>query len=302
MVRGIDPAQEAKVVSIGDKMLTGALTDLHAGEWGMVLGVQLARQLGVGRGDKVTLITPQGQITPAGMLPRLKQFTVVGVFKVDMFEYDASLAMIQQRDAQTLFRLGDSVSGVRLKLQDLLAAPAVKQALVQQLPPSMYIADWTEQHANYFRAVQIEKRMMFIILTLIVAVAAFNLVSTLVMTVTDKQADIAILRTLGASPRSIMAIFMVQGTLSGVIGTLAGVASGVLVALNLGEIVSSAEHALGVKILSSEVYLIDRLPSDVVAGDVLTITLISLLLALLATLYPSWRASRTQPAEALRYE
>lgn len=302
MVRGIDPAQEAKVVSIGEKMLTGALTDLHAGEWGMVLGVQLARQLGVGRGDKVTLITPQGQITPAGMLPRLKQFTVVGVFKVDMFEYDASLAMIQQRDAQTLFRLGDSVSGVRLKLQDLLAAPAVKQALVQQLPPSMYIADWTEQHANYFRAVQIEKRMMFIILTLIVAVAAFNLVSTLVMTVTDKQADIAILRTLGASPRSIMAIFMVQGTLSGVIGTLAGVASGVLVALNLGEIVSSAEHALGVKILSSEVYLIDRLPSDVVAGDVLTITLISLLLALLATLYPSWRASRTQPAEALRYE
>lgn len=302
MVRGIDPAQEAKVVSIGDKMLTGALTDLHAGEWGMVLGVELARQLGVGRGDKVTLITPQGQITPAGMLPRLKQFTVVGVFKVDMFEYDASLAMIQQRDAQTLFRLGDSVSGVRLKLQDLLAAPAVKQALVQQLPPSMYIADWTEQHANYFRAVQIEKRMMFIILTLIVAVAAFNLVSTLVMTVTDKQADIAILRTLGASPRSIMAIFMVQGTLSGVIGTLAGVASGVLVALNLGEIVSSAEHALGVKILSSEVYLIDRLPSDVVAGDVLTITLISLLLALLATLYPSWRASRTQPAEALRYE
>ena len=302
MVRGIDPAQEAKVVSIGEKMLTGALTDLHAGEWGMVLGVELARQLGVGRGDKVTLITPQGQITPAGMLPRLKQFTVVGVFKVDMFEYDASLAMIQQRDAQTLFRLGDSVSGVRLKLQDLLAAPAVKQALVQQLPPSMYIADWTEQHANYFRAVQIEKRMMFIILTLIVAVAAFNLVSTLVMTVTDKQADIAILRTLGASPRSIMAIFMVQGTLSGVIGTLAGVASGVLVALNLGEIVSSAEHALGVKILSSEVYLIDRLPSDVVAGDVLTITLISLLMALLATLYPSWRASRTQPAEALRYE
>ena len=302
MVRGIDPAQEAKVVSIGEKMLTGALTDLHAGEWGMVLGVELARQLGVGRGDKVTLITPQGQITPAGMLPRLKQFTVVGVFKVDMFEYDASLAMIQQRDAQTLFRLGDSVSGVRLKLQDLLAAPAVKQALVQQLPPSMYIADWTEQHANYFRAVQIEKRMMFIILTLIVAVAAFNLVSTLVMTVTDKQADIAILRTLGASPRSIMAIFMVQGTLSGVIGTLAGVASGVLVALNLGEIVSSAEHALGVKILSSEVYLIDRLPSDVVAGDVLTITLISLLLALLAALYPSWRASRTQPAEALRYE
>lgn len=302
MVRGIDPAQEAKVVSIGEKMLTGALTDLHAGEWGMVLGVELARQLGVGRGDKVTLITPQGQITPAGMLPRLKQFTVVGVFKVDMFEYDASLAMIQQRDAQTLFRLGDSVSGVRLKLQDLLAAPAVKQALVQQLPPSMYIADWTEQHANYFRAVQIEKRMMFIILTLIVAVAAFNLVSTLVMTVTDKQADIAILRTLGASPRSIMAIFMVQGTLSGVIGTLAGVASGVLVALNLGDIVSSAEHALGVKILSSEVYLIDRLPSDVVAGDVLTITLISLLLALLATLYPSWRASRTQPAEALRYE
>lgn len=302
MVRGVLPEAENTVVDVGHKMLVGQLSDLQPGGFGIVLGVELARQLGVGRGDKVTLITPQGQITPAGMMPRLKQFTVVGVFKVDMFEYDASLAMIQLKDAQTLFRLDDAVSGVRLKLNDLMLAPAVKHALAPKLTYDMYLTDWTDQHASYFRAVQIEKRMMFIILTLIVAVAAFNLVSTLIMTVTDKQADIAILRTLGAAPGSIMRIFVIQGALSGLIGTLCGVSGGVLVALNLDVLVPAIERLLGSKIFSSEVYLIDKLPSDVLPGDVLTITVISLLLALLATLYPSWRASRTQPAEALRYE
>ncbi len=302
LVRGVLPAQENTVVDVGRQMISGQLADLQPGGYGIVLGVELARQLGVGRGDKVTLITPQGQITPAGMMPRLKQFTVVGVFKVDMFEYDSSLAMIQLKDAQTLFRLDDAVSGVRLKLTDLMQAPQVKRALLPKLTYEMYVSDWTEQHANYFRAVQIEKRMMFIILTLIVAVAAFNLVSTLIMTVTDKQADIAILRTLGATPRSIMQIFVIQGALSGLIGTLSGVGGGVLVALNLGTLVPALERLIGAQIFSSEVYLIDKLPSDVLLSDVLTITVISLVLALLATLYPSWRAARTQPAEALRHE
>ncbi len=302
MIRGIEPALENQVVDVGQHMLRGQLTDLRGGEFGVVIGVELARALGVGVGDKVTLITPQGQVTPAGMLPRLKQFTVRGIFKVDMYEYDASLAMIHLQDAQLLFRLGQDVSGVRLKLTDSLEAPQVKKALLGMLNEHAFVTDWTEQNANYFRAVQIEKRMMFIILTLIVAVAAFNLVSTLVMVVTDKRADIAILRTLGASPRSIMQIFMLQGAASGVMGVLAGVGGGVLLALNLGSIVSTVEHWVGAKILSSEVYLIDTLPSDVQWPDVLTIAGIALLLAFLATLYPSWRAARTQPAEALRYE
>jgi lipoprotein-releasing system permease protein len=264
--------------------------------------VELARQLNVGMGDKVTLFTPEGTVTPAGMIPRYKQFTVIGIFKVDMFEYDASLAMIHLQDAQVLSRMGDTVSGVRLKLDDPMLAPLVKANLQQALGQQAQVTDWTDTNANYFRAVQIEKRMMTIILTLIVAVAAFNLVSTLVMVVTDKQADIAILRTLGAAPSSIMKIFMIQGSVAGVSGTLAGVAGGVVVALNLDVIVPLIERVLGTKLLSSEVYMIDYLPSDVQLGDVSTITVIALLLALLATIYPSWRAARTQPAEALRYE
>lgn len=267
----------------------------------MALGAELARQLNVGLGDKVMLFVPQGTITPAGMLPRSKQFTVVGIFKVDMFEFDASMAMVNLRDAQVLSRLGDNVSGVRFKLDDPMLAPAVKTSLRAKLPQNL-VTDWTDSNSNYFRAVQIEKRMMTIILTLIVAVAAFNLVSTLVMVVTDKQADIAILRTLGASPGSIMKIFMIQGSVAGVLGTLSGVVFGVVVALNLGVIVPVIERIIGSKILSSEVYVIDYLPSDVQWSDVSSITLISLALALLATLYPSWRAARTQPAEALRYE
>ncbi|MCP9759854.1 lipoprotein-releasing ABC transporter permease subunit [Aquitalea sp. S1-19] len=301
MVRGIEPKAEDKVVDVGKHMVKGQLTDLKPGEFGVLLGTELARQLGVGVGDKVTLITPQGNVTPAGMMPRLKQFTIKGLFKVDMYEYDSGFAMIDMKDAQTLFRMGDNVSGVRLKLADLFQAPLVKRDLQQKLPEA-WVSDWSDMNANYFRAVQIEKRMMFIILTLIVAVAAFNLVSTLVMVVTDKQADIAILRTLGASPASIMKIFMIQGAVAGVLGTLSGVAAGLAVAWNLDVIMPFIERLLGVKLLSSEVYLIDYLPSDVQLTDVGTIAVISLVLSLLATLYPSWRAARTQPAEALRYE
>lgn len=302
LVRGIDPAAEQTVVNLGNEMLRGKLADLEGGSFRIVLGVELARQLGVEVGDKVTLITPQGNVTPAGMMPRLKQFTVAGVFKAGMFEYDSSLAMISLRDAQVLFRLGQDVSGIRLKLDDAMLAPQVKAALQPQLAANQVATDWTDMNANYFRAVQIEKRMMFIILTLIVAVAAFNLVSTLVMVVTDKQADIAILRTLGASPASIMKVFMIQGSIAGVLGTVAGVAGGLLLAYNLGAVLSAVESLIGAKLLSSDVYMIDYLPTDVQLGDVATIGLISLALALLATLYPSWRAARVRPAEALRYE
>ena len=302
VVRGIDPARETGVVALSEQMLHGKLADLQPGSFGILLGVELARQLGVSVGDKVTLITPQGNVTPAGMMPRLKQFTVAGVFKIGMFEYDASLAMVNLRDAQVLFRMGQDVSGIRLKLDDAMQAPHVKAQLAQSLPQNLVASDWTDMNANYFRAVQIEKRMMFIILTLIVAVAAFNLVSTLVMVVTDKQADIAILRTLGASPASIMKIFMIQGSVAGVLGTLGGVAGGLLLALNLDVIIPAIERLIGSRLLSGEVYMIDYLPSDVQSGDVTTIALISLVLALLATLYPSWRAAKTRPAEALRYE
>ncbi|MFC3532975.1 lipoprotein-releasing ABC transporter permease subunit [Vogesella facilis] len=302
MLRGIEPAAEGRVVTLGKEMLRGKLESLEPGSFRIVLGVELARALGVEVGDKVTLITPQGSVTPAGMMPRLKQFTVSGVFKAGMFEYDASLAMISLRDAQVLFRLGQDVSGVRLKLDDAMLAPQLKAELAGKLAANQVASDWTDMNANYFRAVQIEKRMMFIILTLIVAVAAFNLVSTLVMVVTDKQADIAILRTLGASPASIMKIFVIQGSVAGVMGTIAGVAGGLLLAFNLGSVQHAIEQIIGARLLSSEVYMIDFLPVDVQPADVTTIAVISLLLSLLATLYPSWRAARTRPAEALRYE
>jgi len=302
MVRGVDPAYENRVDEISRHMVFGQLSALRPGGFGIVLGDELARQLGVALGDKVTLITPEGNITPAGMLPRLKQFTVVGVFKMNMYELDSSFAMVDLRDAQVLFRLGDDVSGVRLKLDDVMAAPEVKAQLQTVLRPDATVTDWTDMNANYFRAVQIEKRMMTIILTLIVAVAAFNLVSMLVMVVTDKQADIAILRTLGAAPASVMSIFVIQGAVAGVLGTCSGVLGGVLVAWNLDPIVSVIEHITGSKILSPEVYMIDYLPSDVQWNDVSMITMVALGLALLATIYPSWRAARTQPAEALRYE
>ncbi|HEX5801887.1 MAG TPA: FtsX-like permease family protein, partial [Azospira sp.] len=239
---------------------------------------------------------------PAGVVPRLKTFNVVGIFEVGMFEYDNGLALLAMADAQKLYRMGDSVSGVRLKLGDLFQAPRVARELASTLDIDAYLSDWTRSHANFFRAVQIEKNMMFIILSLIVAVAAFNIVSTLVMAVTDKQADIAILRTLGASPGSIMAVFIVQGALIGTVGLALGVAGGVALALNIDVVVPAIERVLGIQFLSKEVYYINELPSDLQWNDVTGVTVIAFVLGLLATLYPSWRASRVNPAEALRYE
>jgi len=302
MVRGILPEEEQRLTALGDKMKRGALNDLHAGEFNVVLGVDLARALGAHVGDSVLLITPQGQITPAGMLPRLKQFHVAGIFEIGMAPYDNALALIHLEDAQKLYRMGSNVSGISGSLHNLDLAPQVARELEKSLPADTWATDWTRQNANYFSVVAMEKKMMFIILSLIVLVAAFNIVSTLVMAVTDKQADIAILRTLGASPRSIMQIFMVQGMLIGLIGMALGVIGGVLLALNIGTIVPFIEHLFGVQFLSKEFYYISELPSDLQQSDVLVVAGMSFLISLLATLYPSWRAAKIQPAEALRYE
>jgi lipoprotein-releasing system permease protein len=302
LIRGVLPSEERKVADIGEHMKAGRLEDLRPGEFGIVLGIELARSLGVRMGDKVTVIAPQGNVTPAGILPRLKQFTVVGVFEVDMNVYDAGLALVHMDDAAKLYRMGEQVSGVRLKLTDLFAAPRVSRELTNTLPGNLFVRDWTHQNANFFRAIQMEKRVMFVIMFFIVAVAAFNIVSTLVMAVTDKQADIAILRTLGASPRSIMKIFIVQGTIIGVIGTLIGVVGGVALASNIDVVVPAIERLFGVQFLAKDVYYISELPSDVQVADVVAIASVSFILSLLATLYPSWRASKLSPAEALRYE
>ena len=302
VVRGIIPEREEQVAEIGLHMRAGKLEALRAGEFGIVLGSELARALGVLTGDKVALIAPQGLVTPAGVIPRLKQFTVVGMFEVGMFEYDSGLALVHLEDAQKLYQMGDAVSGVRLRLDDLFASRSVSRDLMAKLDRDYFATDWTRSHANFFRAVEIEKRVMFIILLLIVAVAAFNIVSTLVMLVTDKQADIAILRTLGASPASIVQIFMVQGALIGVIGTFVGLVLGVLVGFNVATVVPFVENLLGFKFLAKDIYYISDLPSDVQLGDVTTIGIVALVLSFIATLYPSWRASRTNPAEALRYE
>jgi len=302
MVRGILPDYEDKGVDFRSHMKEGSLDSLVPDSFNIVLGSELARALGVFVGDKVTVIAPQGVVTPAGVVPRLKSFTVSGLFEVGMFEYDSGLALIRMEDAQRLYRMGDRVSGVRLKLDDLFKAPFVVRDLADSLDTPAYISDWTRSHANFFRAVQIEKNMMFIILSLIVAVAAFNIVSTLVMAVTDKQADIAILRTLGASPGSVMAIFMVQGALIGFIGLGLGIVGGVTLALNIDVVVPFIERMLGTQFMSKEVYYISNLPSELQWKDVTTITGVSFVLSLVATIYPSWRASRVNPAEALRYE
>mgnify|MGYP000960479623 FL=1 len=302
VVRGILPEAEEKTADFARHMKVGRLEDLRPGAFNMVLGVELARALGVGIGDKVTLIAPQGLVTPAAVLPRLKQFNVTGVFEVGMFEFDSGLALIHLADAQKLYRMGDRVTGVRLKVDDLFAAPRIGRELLRYLDADAHVSDWTRSHANFFRAVQIEKNMMFLILLLIVAVAAFNIVSTLVMAVTDKQADIAILRTLGASPGSIMKVFIVQGAMIGTIGLAMGVVGGVLLALNIETVVPAIERALGIQFLAKDVYYISDLPSDLQWRDVGIITGVSFILTLVATLYPSWRASRINPAEALRYE
>ncbi len=302
MVRGIDPARETAITELSGKIKIGSLEDLRAGEFNIVLGSDLARALGVRLGEKVMLIAPQGQVTPAGMMPRLKQFRVAGIFEIGMAPYDSSLALIQMNDAQKLFLLGDAVTGISSKLHDIELAPRVAQELQSGLPPELYANDWTHQNSNYFKAVQMEKRMMFIILSLIVAVAAFNIVSTLVMAVTDKQADIAILRTLGASPKSIMKIFIVQGVVIGVIGTLTGCLGGIALALNLDVVIPFIEQSFGIQFLAKDVYYITELPSDLRYAEVAVIAAMSFLISLLATLYPSWRAAQTNPAEALRYE
>ena len=301
MVRGIAPELETQVTDFTLQLPPAVRDALQADSFNVVLGGELARALGVQVGDRVTLVAPGGQVTPAGVMPRLKQLTVTGLFDSGHYEYDATLVLLHIDDAQRIFRL-TAPSGVRLKLSDSQQARSVAYDLAVQLGPEVIVRDWTRQNRNWFAAVQVEKRMMFIILTLIVAVAAFNLVSTLVMLVTDKRADIAILRTLGASPGSIMSIFMVQGALVGVVGTLLGLGLGLGVAFNIDVIVPAIENTLGASFLPRDIYLISRMPSDPQSADIWPIALISLGLSFVATVYPSWRASRIQPAEALRYE
>ncbi len=302
LLQGILPEQEPRVSEVGKHMQGGDLNLLQAGEYGIILGSELAHSLGARVGDQVTVITPQANFSPAGIMPRLRRFTLVGTFEVGMYEYDRGVALIHLQDAARLFRLDDKVSGLRMKLDDLFEAPRIAQEVANQLPQIYRVDNWTRQHANFFRAVKTEKRVMFVILTLIVAVAAFNIVSTLVMVVTDKQADIAILRTLGATPASIMGIFMVQGALIGILGTLLGAVGGYALATNVETIVPAIEKAFEVQFMAPDVYYISDLPSKLVWSDLWQITSVAFFLSLVATLYPAWRASRTQPAEALRYE
>jgi lipoprotein-releasing system permease protein len=302
LLRGILPQEEKQVSTVVSSMIAGSISDLTPGSYNIVLGSELAQVLGVTVGDRVTLVTPQINVTPAGIMPRLKRFTVAGIFKVGMEEYDRGVAILQLEDAAKIMRLNNAVSGVRLKLDDLYLAPQVSRHLAEKMGGYYRISDWTMHHRNYFAAVKTEKRMMAVILFLIVAVAAFNIVSTMVMVVTDKQSDIAILRTLGASPKSIMGIFMVQGATIGIVGNVLGIICGVILALNVGSIADWAEKTFGFQVLDPHIYYISNLPSDLHWMDVSVIGGVALLITLLATLYPAWRASRTHPAEALRYE
>ena len=302
LIRGVLPMQESAVSELATEMKAGQLAALEPGKFNIVLGADLAQALGVHLGEKVVLMAPQGQVTPAGLVPRIKQFTVSGIFQVGMYEYDAGLALIHLDDAAKLYRMGDQVSGIRLKLADLFMADRVSRELMQALGPDYYITDWTQQHANFFKAIQMEKRVMFIILALIVAVAAFNIVSTLVMAVTDKRADIAILRTMGATPQAIRRMFVVQGAMIGVIGTVSGAVLGVILALNIETVVPWIERTFNVQFLSKDVYYISDLPSKLMWSDVTAIVGLSIVLSLVATLYPSGRAAKMNPAEALRYE
>ena len=301
-IRGILPEEENRVAEIGEHMKSGRLENLKPGEFGIVLGSELARALRAMPGDKVVLVAPQGQVTPAGVVPRLKQFTVVGIFGVDEFEYDSGLALVHMEDAQKMFRLGDAVSGVRLKLKDLFRSVEVARDLSRTLGPDVYASDWTVQRANLLKAVQMEKRMMFFVVFLIIVVAAINIVSSLVMVVTDKQADIAILRTLGAAPSSIMKIFIIQGTIIGVVGTGLGLIGGLSLALNVETVVPFIENLFRFKFFAKDIYLISEVPSEVQRGDIILTAVFSFVVCLLATIYPSWRASRLKPADALRYE
>jgi len=302
IIRGVLPDQEPGVSQVADKMISGNLNDLRPGEFGIVLGKELANALGVYQGEKITVITPQANVTPVGVLPRLRRFTVVGVFEAGMHEFDRSLALMHMADAQKLFNMGDKVSGLRLKLDDMFNARYVTHELEQQVGEDYWVRDWTHMHTNLFKALRTEKVVMFIILLLIVAVAAFNIISTLVMTVNDKQADIAILRTIGMTPGSLMTIFIIQGMVIGLIGTLLGIALGVPVALNVNDIVTAVEGFFHTKFLPADVYYITEISSDLRASEVLTYSLSAFLLSVLATIYPAWRAAKVQPADALRYE
>lgn len=302
LIRGVLPAQEAGVSNLSENLKQGNWNALESGKWQIVLGSELARQLGVSVGQKVTLVAPKGQITPAGLLPRLKRFTVAGIFELGMYEHDSGLAILHLDDASRLFKTGASVSGLRLKLPDLYDAPRIRDQLSRALGETYRVTDWTIQHINLFRAIKIERRVMFIILLLIVAVAAFNIVSTLVMLVTDKRSDMAILRTLGLGPPRVMAIFMIQGTLIGLVGTLIGGVSGVITALNVETLVPWLESMFGVEFFPSSVYVITDFPAQLKWEDVYQIISISFVLSVVATLYPAWRAAKTDPAEVLRYE
>ena len=301
-MRGIDPELENTVSGVGGVMQEGSLNELVAGKFNVVLGIELAEALQVGVGDKVTVTLADGMVTPAGVIPRTKRFTVSGIYRVGMYEFDRRLAFINLGDAQRLFRMKGGVTGVRLSVSEIYSAPTIVREVAQEYGEHVYVSDWTRRHVNFFRSIQITKSILFVILLLVVAVAAFNIVSTLVMVVKDKQADIAILRTIGARPSSILKIFVTQGSIVGLGGTLAGVIIGVLVASNLEAIVGFVESAFGIKFLAADVYFISDLPSDLHYGDVVRIGLIAFVLALVSTLYPAWVASRTAPAEALRYD
>ncbi|MGH8372169.1 MAG: lipoprotein-releasing ABC transporter permease subunit [Gammaproteobacteria bacterium] len=302
VIRGVLPADTGKVSDVGKKMVSGSLDDLQPGHYGIVLGRDLAYSLGVGQGDKVVLMISQGNVTPAGIIPRLRRFTVVGIFDAGVYQYDSALALISMQDAQTLYGMGKAVTGIRLKLDDNLLAPQVSRQLVRRFEGEYYVSDWTQQNSNLWAAIAIEKTVMFVILSLIDLVAAISIVIVLVMAVIDKQSDIAILRTLGITPRGIMGVFIVQGALVGFLGTLLGLVLGVLLAHNVNNILEFARHVFNAQIFPASVYYINDLPSDIYVSDVLKITLSTFVLTILATLYPAWRAARTQPAEALRYE
>lgn len=302
LVRGIDPALESSVSDLDQQMISGSLGALSDARWQVVLGVGLAARLGVGPGDPVTIFAPEIRATAAGVVPQVRRFTVAGIFEAGVHEFDSSLAIIHWKDAQALFRTGEGVTGVRLEFTDLFRARSIALELADSLPGFYQVRDWTQQNANWFRAVQLEKTMMFIILSLIIVVAAFNIISTLVMLVTDKQADIAILKTMGLSPGKVMQVFVVQGMLIGVIGTLLGTVGGVILALNVENIVGAIEQLLDTQFLSADIYYISDLPSDLKWMDVARFSGLALVLSLLSTLYPAWRAGRTRPAEALRYE
>lgn len=302
MLNGILPEQEGSVSEVGQNMKEGKLSDLIPGQYNIILGAELANYLGVFVGDKITVISPQVNSTPAGVMPRMRRFTVVGLFKVGMFEYDRNMALIHIDDAAKLYRLESAVSGLRIKLDDVFKAPQTTRMLANELAGEYLVSDWTQAHENFFRAIKTEKTVMFIILLLIVAVAAFNIVSTLVMVVTDKRGDIAILKTQGMTSKAIMGIFMVLGTIIGAVGTVIGTIGGILLALNAGKIVKAIEHGFNTSFLPADVYYISDLPSKLLWSDVVLIAAMAFLLSLLATLYPAWQAAKINPAEVLRYE